>query len=117
MPPQAQSVIDAFSKDMAEGRYEKIYQDAAEEWRQKSSLEETSRFFTTLKEKLGSVKTRTVQTVRDQENTGGDLPGHSIVVIYQTAFERAEGMETFTLLEREGRWLPGGYFVNSNALR
>ena len=117
MPPEAQAVIDAFSKDMAEERYDKIYNDAAEEWRQTTPANESKEFFKTLQEKLGGVKVRTTQTVRDQNNTGGNLPGHSLVVIYQTAFERAEGMETFTLVEREGRWLLAGYFVNSSALK
>jgi hypothetical protein len=117
MPPEAQAVIDAFSKEMAEERYDKIYTDAAEEWRQTTNADESKEFFKTLKEKLGGVKVRTPQTIRDQNNTGGDLPGHSLVVIYQTAFERAEGMETLTLVERDGRWLLAGYFVNSNALK
>lgn len=117
MPPQAQALIDAFSKDMAEGSYEKIYNDAAEEWRRSSNVEQTKEFFTTLKEKLGTVKVRTPQTIRDQNNSGGDVPGHSLIVVYQTAFERAEGMETFTLVDRNGRWLLAGYFVNSNALK
>ncbi|HEV7843294.1 MAG TPA: DUF4019 domain-containing protein [Pyrinomonadaceae bacterium] len=117
MPPEAQAVIDAFSKDMAEGRYEKIYADAAEEWRKTATVEQSEEFFKTLKEKLGGVKTRNLQTVRDQENSSGQLSGHSLVVIYQTAFERAEGMETFTLVDRDGRWLLAGYFVNSSALK
>jgi hypothetical protein len=117
MPPQAQGVIDAFSKDVSEERYEKIYADAAEEWKKTATVEQSAEFFKTLKEKLGGVKTRTLQTIRDQENTGGPVPGHSLVVIYQTAFERAEGMETFTLVDRDGRWLLAGYFVNSNALK
>jgi hypothetical protein len=117
MPPEAQTFVDAFSKDMAENRYEKIYNDAADEWRQTSGLEQTQEFFKTIKEKLGDVKVRTLQTIRDQQNTGGDLPGHSLVVIYQTAFERAEGMETFTLVERDKRWLLARYFVSSSALK
>ena len=117
MPPEAQSFVDAFTKDIAENRYEKIHNDAADEWRQTSSVEQTQEFFTTIKEKLGGVKIRTLQTIRDQQTTGGDLPGHSLVVIYQTAFERAEGMETFTLVERDGRWLLARYFVSSSALK
>ena len=117
IPPEAQAVIDAFSKDVNEGRYEKIYTEASEEWKSRTTTEQTKEVFTTIKEKLGTVKTRTVQTIRNQENSGVDVPGHSIVVIYQTAFERAEGMETFTLVERDGRWMLAGYFVNSSALK
>lgn len=117
IPPPAQAVIDGFAKDMADNRYEKIFNDAAEEWRRTTSIEQSKEFFTTLKEKLGEVKSRTMQTTRDQQNSGGDLPGHSLVVVYQTNFERAAGMETFTLVERDGRWLLAGYFVNSSALK
>lgn len=117
MPPEAQTLVDAFTKDLAEERYEKIYNEAAEEWRQTATLEQTRESFKTLKEKLGSFKSRAAQTIRDQENSGGSLPGHSLVVIYQSAFERAEAMETFTLVERDGRWLLARYFVSSNALK
>jgi hypothetical protein len=117
MPPQAQAAIDAFSKDVLASRYEKIYTDAADEWKRTTDAGQTREFFTTIKEKLGNIKTRTVQTVREQESSGGDLPGHSLVVIYQTDFERDEGMETFTLVERDGRWLLARYFVNSSALK
>jgi hypothetical protein len=117
MPPEAQTLIDTFTKDMAEERHEKIYAEAAEEWRRTATLEQTKESFTTLKEKLGGFKSRDVQTIRDQDNSGGPLPGHSLVVIYQSAFERAEAMETFTLVERDGRWLLARYFVNSSALK
>jgi hypothetical protein len=117
MPPEAQTLVEAFTKDVAEERYEKIYDEAAEEWRQTATLEQTRASFTTLKGKLGAFNSRTVQTIRDQENSSGQLPGHSLVVIYQSAFERAEAMETFTLVERDGRWLLARYFVSSNALK
>jgi len=38
-------------------------------------------------------------------------------VVYQTSFERGEGMETFTLIERNGQWRLARYFVTSMALR
>lgn len=117
MPPEAQALVDSFSKDVAAENYQKIYADAAAEWRQTTTPEQTEGIFTTLKEKLGGFKSRTVQTVRDQQNTGGQIPGHSLVVVYESAFERAAAMETFTLVERDGRWLLAGYFVNSNALK
>lgn len=117
VPPAAQAAIDAFSADVAAERYEKIYKEAAEEWRKRTTVEQTKEFFAKLRERLGGVKTRTSQTVRDQESVGGEIPGHSLMVIYETAFERDAGMETFTLVERDGRWLLAGYFVNSIALK
>jgi hypothetical protein len=54
---------------------------------------------------------------RGEQNTVGAEPGQSFIIQYQTSFDRAEGMETFTLVERQGRWLLARYFVNSDALK
>jgi hypothetical protein len=37
--------------------------------------------------------------------------------LYQTRFQQGDGMETFTLVEQNGRWLLARYFVNSTALK
>ncbi|HEY0005603.1 MAG TPA: DUF4019 domain-containing protein [Pyrinomonadaceae bacterium] len=117
IPPQAQATIDSVTAQMDAGSYEQIYEEAAEEWKRTSTPEQSKAFFNTLKSRLGNVKSRSFHTAKDQQNAGGDGPGHSFVITYQTRFERAEGMETFTLLERDGRWLLAGYFVNSDALK
>ena len=113
IPPQAQAAIETVSGDIAEGRYEKIYTEAAEEWRQATTLEQSSATFKTLKDKLGNVKSRSFHSATEQDTTSG----HSFVITYTTTFERAEGMETFTLVERDQRWLLARYFVNSDALK
>jgi hypothetical protein len=113
IPPQAQATIDAVSADIAEGRYENIYTEAADEWRQATTLEQSSATFKTLKDKLGSVKSRSYHSATEQETTAG----HSFTITYTTSFERAEGMETFTLVKRDGRWLLARYFVNSDVLK
>ena len=51
-----------------------------------------------------------------EENSGGALKGNVYILRYQTRFERGEGMETFTLVEQNGRWLLARYLVNSTAL-
>ncbi len=113
IPPQAQATIDAVSADIAEGRYEKIYTEAAEEWRQAATLEQSNETFKTLKVKLGNVRSRSFHSATEQDTTSG----HSFVIAYKTSFERADGMETFTLVERDRRWLLARYFVNSDALK
>ena len=117
IPPQAQEAIDAVSNDIAEGRYEKIYTEAAEEWRRETTLEQSSTTFKTLKDKLGNVKGRSFHSAAEQSSTSGSLPGHSFIITYKTTFDRGDGMETFTLVERDDRWLLARYFVNSNALK
>ena len=113
IPPQVQAVIDAVSGDIADGNYEKIYSEAAEEWRQAATPEQSSATFKSLKDRLGNVKSRTYHSATEQESTNN----HSFVITYRASFDRAEGMETFTLVERDGRWLLARYFVNSDALK
>lgn len=113
VPAEARATIDAVGEDMAGGRYEKIYNEAAEEWRQATTIEESEATFRKLKERLGNVRTRSFHTATEQDGSGG----HSFVITYATKFDRAEGMETFTLVERDGRWQLARYFVNSDALK
>lgn len=113
IPPQVQAVIDTVSRDIADGNYEKIYSEAAEEWRQAATPEQSGATFKALKDKLGNVKSRTYHSAAEQDSTSG----HSFVITYRATFDRAEGMETFTLVERDGRWLLARYFVNSDALK
>ena len=117
IPPEAQATIDTITGDIDAGRYEKIYREAADEWRQTTTLEQSNESFSTLKTRLGNIKGRTYQTAREEQSSSGQLPGHSLVVRYYTTFERGEGTETFTLVERDGRWLLARYFVNSDTLK
>jgi len=117
IPPEAQAAIDETSNDIAEGRYEKIYNESAEEWRRATTLEQSNATFEVLKTKLGGVTSRSFHSASEQQNSSGALPGHSFVIIYKTTFERGEGMETFTLIERDGHWRLARYFVNSDGLK
>ena len=116
IPTQVDATVNTISDDIAEGRYEKIYNEASDEWRRATTLEQSNETFKTLKTKLGNVKSRSFHSATEQHNTGEPLPGHSFIITYQTTFERGEGMETFTLVERDGRWQLARYFVNSNDL-
>src|SRR6266581_1484001 len=100
VPPEVESVVTTTSDDIAEGRYEKIYNEADDQWRNDSTLEQTSAVFSTLKNKLGNVKSRQLHAASEQNSSSGRLAGHSFVLSYETKFERGDGMETFTLVER-----------------
>jgi hypothetical protein len=117
IPAEVESAINAVSEDIATDRYEKIYNEASELWRQDASLDQSISAFKTLKQKLGKVETRTVHTATEQHNSGGPLKGDAFIITYQTKFEKAPGMETFTLVKRDNRWLLARYFVNSTALK
>jgi hypothetical protein len=117
IPSEAQTVIDTVTEDIASADTEKIYREAADEWRRAATPEQSNAFFATLRAKLGKVESRTFTSGKEQQTASNDLAGHAVIVTYQTKFERAEGMETFTLVERNGRWMLARYFVNSNALK
>ncbi|HYP00626.1 MAG TPA: DUF4019 domain-containing protein [Pyrinomonadaceae bacterium] len=118
LPPSAQAAIDSITNDMARADYEKIYTDAAEEWRRTASREESRANLERIRERLGNVLSRAPLGAQQRES-GGDntTPGRTLVVNYNTKFERADAIETFTLVERSGRWLLARYAVNSNALK
>src|SRR5712692_5571368 len=117
IPAAAQLVLDTSIEDIDAGHYEKIYQEAADEWRNGATLDESKATFQKLRDKLGSVRTRSLQTAREEQTSTAPIRGHSLVVVYQTSFEHGDGMETFTLLEHGGRWYLARYNVTSTTLR
>ena len=117
IPPEVESTIGTISDEIAAERYDKIYNEASELWRQDATLDESTATFKTLRSKLGPVENRTLQSATELQNSGGPLKGSAYVVNYRTKFQNGEGMETFTLVERDGRWLLARYFVNSTALK
>lgn len=117
IPPQAQERIDEVAEDINEGRYEKIYNEAADEWKQTTTLEQSNAIFERLKTNLGNVRGRTYQTARAEQSASNQVSGHTLGVRYHTTFERGEGMEIFTLVERDGGWRLAKYSVTSDALK
>src|SRR5260370_15041317 len=84
IPPEVDALIATFSDDLAEGRYEKIYNEAADEWRRDATLEESNKVFETLKGKLGKPGNRVLHSASEQNSSNGQLPGHSFVLMYQS---------------------------------
>src|SRR4030081_30234 len=117
MPSGAQAVLDTAIEDIDAGRYEKLYHEAADEWRNDTTLDESKATFQRLRDKLGKVRTRDLQNVREEQTSTAPIAGHSVMALYQTYFEQGNGMETFTLLEHGGRWYLARYYVTSNALK
>jgi len=116
LPAGTQATIDTVTSDLARGDYEKIYADASEEWRRTARADESRANLERIRQTLGSVLSR-AQLSAQERGSGGSEQGRTLVVSYNTKFERADAIETFTLVEREGRWLLARYAVNSNALR
>ena len=117
IPAGAQETIDRVTEDIAAGRHDKVYDEAAEEWRDALGAEESRRILARVRERLGRVNARTLRTGREQQSASAPLSGHTLELLYQTTFERGDAVEQFTLLEREGRWLLARYSVSSDALK
>jgi hypothetical protein len=117
IPAGAQTALDSVIADIDAGRYDNLYQEAADEWRNQSTLEESKATFHTLETRLGKARTRRLQTAREEQTSTAPVAGHSITVLYQTTFDRGEGAETFTLIERGGKWALAKYYVSSIGLK
>ena len=117
MPAGAQEAVERVTEEIAAGRDEKVYEEAAEEWRASASSEESARMLSRVRERLGKVESRALHTGKEQQSASPPLSGHTLELLYQTRFERGAAMERFTLVEREGRWLLAGYKVTSDLLR
>ena len=117
IPAGAQTTLETAIQDIDAGRYDKLYNEAADEWRKDSSLRDSEATFQRLRDKLGRARVRNLDTAREEQTGTAPIPGHSLVVIYQTSFERGDAMETFTLIEHGGQWYLAKYFASSTALR
>ncbi len=117
LPAEVEAAIGTVSDDIAQERLERIYTEGSDLWRQAATLEQSTEVFKRLRSKLGKVENRTLHSATEQNNSGGPLKGRAFIVIYQTKFERGEGMETFTLVEKNQKWLLARYFVNSTSLQ
>ena len=105
------------TEDIAAGRDEKVYGEAAPEWRAQVSSEENARILARVRERLGRVESRALTKGTEQQSASPPLSGHALELFYSTRFERGSATERFTLLERGGEWLLAGYTVSSDALK
>jgi hypothetical protein len=117
VPAAAQATVERVTEDIAAGRDEKVYREAAEEWRAQVSAEENARILARVRERLGRVESRALHKGTEQQSASPPLSGHALELIYSTRFERGSATERFTLLERGGEWLLAGYAVSSDALK
>lgn len=117
VPSEVEDVVARIGNNLDQERYEEIYNDASDLWKQDATLEQSNEVFKTLRSKLGKVETRSLHSATEQQNSGGPLKGHAFILSYETRFERGAGMETFTLIEQDGHWRLARYLVNSTDLK
>lgn len=117
VPSEVLEVVNHVGEQITQERYDQIYAESSDLWKQSVTQEQSNQTFKTLRDKLGKIENRALHSATQQQNSGGALKGNVYILTYQTRFERGEGMETFTLVEQDGRWKLARYFVNSTALQ
>ena len=117
VPPEVQEVVARIGDQISQERYDQVYNESSERWKQEVTLDRSNEVFKTLRTKLGKVESRSLTYANEQENSGGPLKGHVFILSYRTRFERGDAGETFTLVEENGSWLLARYLVNSTALK
>jgi Protein of unknown function (DUF4019) len=117
VPAGAQATVERVTEDIAAGRDEKVYMEAAPEWRARVSAEESAGILARVRERLGRVESRALTKGTEQQSASAPLSGHALELFYSTRFERGGATERFTLLERGGEWLLAGYTVSSDVLK
>src|SRR6516162_4371035 len=58
LPPGSQAVLEQSIADIDQGRYQKLYDEAADEWRKDTTPEQSQATFASLREKLGPARIR-----------------------------------------------------------
>ena len=117
IPPAAQTVLDSAIQDIDAGNYDKLYQEAADEWRNQVSIEDSRAKMQAMRDAMGKVKTRTLQTAREEQTSTAPVAGHSLTAFYQATFDKGAGMEAFVLVEHGGRWYLAKYYVTSSGAK
>jgi len=117
IPPAAQGVLDSAIQDIDAGNYDKLYQEASDEWRSQVSLEDSRAKMQQMRDSMGKVKTRTLQNAREEQTSTAPVAGHSLTAFYQATFEKGAGMEAFVLVEHGGRWYLAKYYVTSSGVK
>ena len=117
VPSEVEEVVASIGSNLDQERYDQIYLESSDLWKRDVTLEQSNEVFKTLHSKLGKVESRSLHSAAEQQNSGGQMKGHVFILSYETRFERGSGMETFTLIEQNGRWLLARYLVNSTDLK
>lgn len=108
----AEGGVQRFREMLGAGRYAEIYRNAGPEFRQNGSEESAVRFFQSVRERLGAVRTANQTGWRVNYGNGGSVT----VLNYATEFERGRGTEEFVYRVEAGQPVLIGYHINSNDL-
>ena len=73
VPSEVNEVITNIGEQIAQERYDQIYNESSDLWKKDVTLEQSNEAFKTLRTKLGKVETRALNSAVEQENSGGEF--------------------------------------------
>ena len=88
----AEQAVDQFHSELNASKFDKIYAQAAPDWKQASSELETARLFGIMHGKLGSFVFGKRTSARAEPGPHGKV----IRLVYVSKFQKADGEEFFT---------------------
>ena len=108
----AMVAVDDFHASYDAGDYERIYEAAADEYKQVTSLENHKRLMTTVEKRLGTFSGKTLQNWNVNYGTNGNI----VNLVYQSKYSEAAATEVFMVKETESGPKIVGYNISSPAL-
>src|SRR5436305_13851527 len=69
VPIEVQEVVMTIGDNIAQKRYEQIYNESSEVWKKEATLERSNEIFKNLREKPGKIESRTIHPAIEQEYT------------------------------------------------
>lgn len=95
------------------GQYAKSWEEAAPVFQAAVTADQWAATLKRVREPLGKVRTRIVQSATRTSKLPGVPDGDYVVILYETSFEHKEtGQETvFLSRERDKEWRVAGYYI------
>lgn len=107
----ATPAVDRFHQQLNAGKFEEIYQEAAQGFREGGKHEDIVRFLNAVHAKLGNAGATSAGNI----NVNATPNGTFVTTEYNTKFEKGDALETFTWLKAGGALKLHAYNIQSNA--
>lgn len=110
----AQEAAESWLASVDSGKYSSTWQEAAQIFKQRITLQQWQSAIQTVRIQLGSVEKRKLKRVSYAKTLPGAPSGEYVIIHYETAFEnKKSAIETITpMKEKDGQWRVSGYFIN-----
>ena len=109
----AQKAAESWLSLVDSGEYSESWNEAAQIFKQKISLQQWKIALESARIPLGKLKSRKFKTAAYTETLPGAPDGKYVVIQYETTFDKKKSaIETVTpMMEKDGQWKVSGYFI------